>query len=95
MGQVEGKIAIVTGAASGTGTACDDAGMPASSGARGCEGGGNGPGRCEMLEAYDTLRAHAPSPQHIIRGYDPPLIRSPRGRGRRLKGIGLPPRDAA
>ena len=24
-----------------------------------------------MLEAYDTLRAHAPTPQHIVPGHDP------------------------
>jgi len=80
MAQVEGKIAIVSGGASGIGTACAD-----DAGARGCEGGGNGPGRCEMLEASDTLRAPAPRPQHIIPGHTPLLIRSPRGRGRRLK----------
>jgi glyoxylase-like metal-dependent hydrolase (beta-lactamase superfamily II) len=29
----------------------------------------------EMLEAYDALRAHAPSPQHIIPGHDPLVMR--------------------
>ena len=27
-----------------------------------------------MLEVYDTLRAHAPSPQHIIPGHDPLVL---------------------
>jgi glyoxylase-like metal-dependent hydrolase (beta-lactamase superfamily II) len=29
----------------------------------------------DMLEAYDTLRAHAPSPQHIVPGHDPLVMR--------------------
>jgi glyoxylase-like metal-dependent hydrolase (beta-lactamase superfamily II) len=29
----------------------------------------------EMLEAYDALRAHAPSPQHIVPGHDPLVMR--------------------
>jgi len=29
----------------------------------------------EMLDAYDTLRAHAPSPQHIVPGHDPEVMR--------------------
>jgi glyoxylase-like metal-dependent hydrolase (beta-lactamase superfamily II) len=29
----------------------------------------------EMLEAYDTLRAYAPSPQHIVPGHDPLVMR--------------------
>jgi glyoxylase-like metal-dependent hydrolase (beta-lactamase superfamily II) len=29
----------------------------------------------EMLEAFDTLRAHAPSPQHIVPGHDPLVMR--------------------
>ena len=29
----------------------------------------------DMLEAYDALRAHAPSPQHIIPGHDPLVMR--------------------
>ena len=29
----------------------------------------------EMLEAYDTLSAHAPSPQHIVPGHDPLVMR--------------------
>jgi glyoxylase-like metal-dependent hydrolase (beta-lactamase superfamily II) len=29
----------------------------------------------DMLEAYDTLRAQAPSPQHIIPGHDPLVMR--------------------
>jgi len=90
MGQVEGKTAIVTGRRFRIWRSlCGDAG------ARGCEGGGNGPARCERLEAYDTPRVHAPSPQHIIPGHDPLVIRSPRGRGRRLKGSGPLRRDAA
>jgi hypothetical protein len=28
-----------------------------------------------MLEAYDALRAHAPSPHHIIPGHDPLVMR--------------------
>jgi glyoxylase-like metal-dependent hydrolase (beta-lactamase superfamily II) len=28
----------------------------------------------DMLEAYDTLRAHAPSPQHIVPGHDPKVM---------------------
>ena len=30
----------------------------------------------EMLDAYDTLRAHAPSPQHIVPGHDPEVMRN-------------------
>jgi hypothetical protein len=29
----------------------------------------------EMIEAYDALRANAPSPQHIIPGHDPLVMR--------------------
>ena len=29
----------------------------------------------DMLEAYDALRAHAPSPHHIIPGHDPLVMR--------------------
>ncbi len=29
----------------------------------------------DMLEAFDTLRAHAPSPQHIVPGHDPDVMR--------------------
>jgi glyoxylase-like metal-dependent hydrolase (beta-lactamase superfamily II) len=29
----------------------------------------------EMLDAFDTLRAHAPSPQHIVPGHDPLVMR--------------------
>ena len=29
----------------------------------------------EMLDAYDTLRAHAPTPQHIVPGHDPEVMR--------------------
>ena len=29
----------------------------------------------EMLDAYDTPRAHAPSPQHIVPGRDPEVMR--------------------
>jgi glyoxylase-like metal-dependent hydrolase (beta-lactamase superfamily II) len=29
----------------------------------------------DMLEAFDTLRAHAPSPQHIVPGHDPEVMR--------------------
>jgi glyoxylase-like metal-dependent hydrolase (beta-lactamase superfamily II) len=29
----------------------------------------------EMLEAFDTLRAHAPTPQHIVPGHDPLVMR--------------------
>jgi glyoxylase-like metal-dependent hydrolase (beta-lactamase superfamily II) len=29
----------------------------------------------KMIEAYDTLRAHAPSPQHIVPGHDPLVLR--------------------
>ncbi len=29
----------------------------------------------EMLDAYDALRAHAPSPHHIIPGHDPLVMR--------------------
>jgi hypothetical protein len=29
----------------------------------------------EMLAAYDTLHVHAPSPQHIIPGHDPLVMR--------------------
>ena len=32
----------------------------------------------DMLEAYDALRTHAPSPHHIIPGHDPLVMR--RGR---------------
>ena len=35
----------------------------------------------DMLEACDTLRAHAPSPHHIVPGHDP-LIGNTRRRGR-------------
>jgi hypothetical protein len=27
-----------------------------------------------MLDAYDTLRAHAPTPQHIVPGHDPEVM---------------------
>jgi glyoxylase-like metal-dependent hydrolase (beta-lactamase superfamily II) len=30
---------------------------------------------CDVLEAYDALRAHAPSPHHIIPGHDPLVMR--------------------
>jgi hypothetical protein len=29
----------------------------------------------DMLEAFDTLRAHAPTPQHIVPGHDPDVMR--------------------
>ncbi|HTZ70968.1 MAG TPA: N-acyl homoserine lactonase family protein [Acetobacteraceae bacterium] len=29
----------------------------------------------DMLEAFDMLRAHAPSPQHIVPGHDPDVMR--------------------
>lgn len=29
----------------------------------------------EMLDAYDTLRAHAPTPRHIVPGHDPEVMR--------------------
>jgi glyoxylase-like metal-dependent hydrolase (beta-lactamase superfamily II) len=29
----------------------------------------------EMLDAFDTLRAHAPTPQHIVPGHDPIVMR--------------------
>jgi glyoxylase-like metal-dependent hydrolase (beta-lactamase superfamily II) len=29
----------------------------------------------EMLDAFDTLRAHAPTPQHIVPGHDPLVMR--------------------
>jgi glyoxylase-like metal-dependent hydrolase (beta-lactamase superfamily II) len=29
----------------------------------------------EMLDAFDTLRAHAPTPQHIVAGHDPLVMR--------------------
>jgi hypothetical protein len=29
----------------------------------------------DMLDAYDTLRAHALSPHHIIPGHDPRVMR--------------------
>ena len=29
----------------------------------------------EMLEAYDALRGHAPTPQHIVPGHDPLVMR--------------------
>ena len=29
----------------------------------------------DMLEAFDTLRAHAPNPQHIVPGHDPDVMR--------------------
>jgi hypothetical protein len=28
-----------------------------------------------MIDAYDTLRAQAPSPQHIVPGHDPLVMR--------------------
>lgn len=28
----------------------------------------------DMLEAFDTLRAHAPTPQHIVPGHDPKVL---------------------
>jgi hypothetical protein len=28
-----------------------------------------------MLDAYETLRAHAPTPQHIVPGHDPEVMR--------------------
>jgi hypothetical protein len=28
-----------------------------------------------MLEAYDTLRANAPTPQHIVPGHDPLVMK--------------------
>jgi glyoxylase-like metal-dependent hydrolase (beta-lactamase superfamily II) len=28
----------------------------------------------DMLDAYDTLRAHAPTPQHIVPGHDPEVM---------------------
>jgi hypothetical protein len=29
----------------------------------------------DMLEAFDTLRAHAPSQQHVVPGQDPDVMR--------------------
>jgi hypothetical protein len=28
----------------------------------------------DMVEAYDVLRAHAPTPQHIVPGHDPLVL---------------------
>jgi hypothetical protein len=29
----------------------------------------------DMLDAFDALRAHAPTPQHIVPGHDPEVMR--------------------
>ena len=39
----------------------------------------------DMLEAYDALRAHAASPNHIIPRHDPLVMRHMRRRGRSSK----------
>jgi glyoxylase-like metal-dependent hydrolase (beta-lactamase superfamily II) len=41
----------------------------------------------DMLEAYDTLRAHAPSPDHIIPGRDPMVMRQYRAPRPELESI--------
>jgi glyoxylase-like metal-dependent hydrolase (beta-lactamase superfamily II) len=41
----------------------------------------------EMLDAFDTLRAHAPTPQHIVPGHDPLVMRRYPAPRPDLKGI--------
>jgi glyoxylase-like metal-dependent hydrolase (beta-lactamase superfamily II) len=41
----------------------------------------------DMLEAYDALRAHAPSPHHIIPGHDPLVMRQYPAPRPELEGI--------
>ena len=43
----------------------------------------------EMLEAYDTLHTHASSPQHIIPGHDPLVMRRHPPPRSELEGIGV------
>jgi glyoxylase-like metal-dependent hydrolase (beta-lactamase superfamily II) len=51
----------------------------------------------EMLEAYDALRAHAPTPHHIIPGHDPLVMRRYPAPRPELEGVvvrlDVPPKD--
>ena len=41
----------------------------------------------DMLEAYDALRAHAASPNHIIPGHDPLVMRQYAAPRQELEGV--------
>ena len=41
----------------------------------------------DMLEAYDALRTHAPSPHHIIPGHDPLVMRQYPASRPELEGV--------
>ncbi|MBN8925654.1 MAG: MBL fold hydrolase [Rhodospirillales bacterium 69-11] len=43
----------------------------------------------DMLEAFDTLRAHAPTPQHIVPGHDPLVMRRYPAPSPALEGIAV------
>jgi hypothetical protein len=40
-----------------------------------------------MLDAFDTLRAHAPTPEHIVPGHDPEVMRRYPAPSSKLEGI--------
>ena len=41
----------------------------------------------DMLEAFDTLRAHAPTPDHIVPGHDPDVMRRYPAPSPELEGV--------